>query len=473
MKSRATFGVIVGTRGFFPARLAVEGRRELLAKLDTLGYAYVVTPQDATPNGAIETYADAQRCAALFRERKQDIDGILVVLPNFGDEVAVVETLRRADLDVPVMVQACDDEIDKLDIANRRDAFCGKLSVCNNLYQYGIPFTTTRLHTCAIGSDSFSQDLDHFARVCRTVRGLRSARIGAIGARPDPFRTMRCSEKLLQASGPTVITVDLSEVVSAAGLLDDAATSVREKIAAIRAYGRLADNVSDTMIVTQAKLSVVIEEWVAENQIDAGAIQCWSSLQENYGCASCLTMSMLGEANIPFACEVDVAGAVSMYALLLASGEPPALLDWNNNYGEDRDKCINIHCSNYPKTFLGCEPEIGTLDILGAALGEERCFGAVKGMVSPGPMTFARITTDDTRGEIRTYVGEGHFTDDTVVSPGGVAVCHVAGLQRLLRHLCQHGFEHHVAMTRSHCADVLAEAFSRYLGWDVHRHGAD
>ena len=472
MEKKPTFGLIVGTRGFFNPQLAAEGRKQLLAKLDELGYDYVIPAEDATPNGAIETLADARVCAELFKKNEDKIDGIVVVLPNFGDELGVVQTLDLARLEVPVLVQACDDDMDKLDVANRRDSFCGKFSVCNNLYQYDIPFTNTTFHTYPIDSDVFAGDLEFFARVCRVVKGLTRARIGAIGARPAPFQTVRFSEKILQTAGITVIPVDLSEIIFGAQALSGDEQTVKDKLAEIRAYGTIPDYVPRENILRQAKLSVVIDRWMDENECDASAVECWDSIQKNYGCATCLSMSMMGERLMPSACEVDVVGAVSMYALLLASGNPPAFLDWNNNFADDREMCINTHCSNFPKGFMGRDVEISTLDILGATLGADRCFGAIKGQAAAGPMTFFRVSTDDPLGIIKCYLGEGEFTDDPVGIQGGSAVCRVPNLQVLLDFMCKNGFEHHVAMTRSHCADVLDEAISTYLGWDLYFHNA-
>jgi len=474
VEKQTTFGLIVGTRGFFNADLAVGVRAKLLEVLDRQGYGYVITPEDATPCGAIETREHAKLCAALFRERAQDIDGVIVVLPNFGDELGIVQTLEMADLGVPVLVQACDDQVDRLSVSERRDAFCGKLSVCNNLYQYGIPFTNTTYHTCPIESQVFLADLDFFARVCRVVNGLRNARIGAIGARPAAFQTVRYSEKLLQAAGVTVVPVDLSEIIFAAQRLRDDDPAVQAKLEEVRAYGTIPDYVPNENVLKQARLSVAIDRWMDENECDASAIECWDSIQKNYGCATCLSMAMMGDRLLPSACEVDVAGAVSMYALLLASGNPPAFQDWNNNYGDDRDKCINTHCSNFPKSFMGREVKVSNLDILGATLGPDRCFGAVKGQAAPGPMTFFRISTDDTVGEIKAYLGEGEMTADPVGNfQGGSAVCHVPDLQALLDYLCKNGFEHHVAVARGHCADVLDEAVTTYLGWDLYYHNGE
>jgi L-fucose isomerase-like protein len=470
IEKNITFGVIVGTRRFFNPKLAKEGRAQLEKQLGALGYQHVILPAEATEHGAVETLAHAQKCAQLFQSHRDEIDGILVILPNFGDELGVVQTLDLARLNVPVLVQACNDRLDALDVSGRRDAFCGKISVCNNLYQYGIPFTDTTEHTCDIDGDVFARDLDFFARVCRVVRGLRTARIGAIGARPAAFQTVRYSEKLLQRSGITVVPVDMSDIFARAGAFDDHAANVRQKLSEIRTYGTIPNGVPQEHVVRQAKLTVAIDEWMAENECDASAVQCWTSVQKNYGCAACLSMSLMGEHRRPSACEVDVAGAVSMYALLLASGNIPGFLDWNNNYGTEADKCVCTHCSNFPKSFMGRDIEISPLDLLGETLGRDRCFGAIKGHVAAGAMTFFRMSTDDAAGKIKAYVGEGSFTDDPFGMDGGIAVCEVKRLRQMLAHICRNGFEHHVAMTRTHCAAVLDEAVSKYLGWDLYRH---
>jgi L-fucose isomerase-like protein len=471
MEKTPTFGLIVGTRGFFNSELAVGVRAKLLSILEEDGYNYVITPEDATPCGAIETREHAKLCADLFRENADDIDGVVVVLPNFGDELGIVQTLDMAKLGVPVLVQACDDEIDKLSVAERRDAFCGKLSVCNNLYQYDIPFTNTTYHTYPIDSAEFRHDLGFFARVCRVVKGLRNARIGAIGARPAAFQTVRYSEKLLQGAGITVVPVDLSMIIFGARSLADDDPAVQAKLAEVKAYGTIPDSIPEANVLKQAKLGLTIDRWMEENECDASAVECWDSIQKNYGCATCLSMAMMGDRLMPSACEVDVVGAVSMYALLLASGNPPAFQDWNNNYGEDRDMCINTHCSNFPKSFMGREVEVSNLDVLGTTLGPENCFGAIKGQAASGPMTFFRISTDDAWGTIKAYLGEGELTDDPVGDfQGGAAVCRVPDLQTLLDYMCKNGFEHHVALTRGHCADVLREAIATYLGWDLYHH---
>ena len=470
-KKKLCFGVIIGTRAYFNSALAKDVRKQLLKTIEEQGYDYVILPEDATPTGSssIETREDGIKCAELFRQNRDKIDGIIVSLPNFGFEIGIINAISIADLNVPVLVQACDDENDKVDLDSRRDAFCGKISVCNNLYQYGIPFTDTTLHTYSIYSDLLAKDINRFAAVCRVVNGLRHARIGAIGTRPAGFQTVRASEKILQATGITVVPVDLSEILGAARKIEDTDAELVQKIEEIKKYARVPQQYSEKLML-QAKFGVAVESWMNANAIDAVAIQCWDSLEQNYGCAACVTMSMLGEKLIPAACEVDIAGAVSMYALTLASQHQSALLDWNNNFAEDRNKCVCTHCGNFPKSFIMNDIELGTLGVLGRTLGKVHTFGAVYGKVKQGDFTFFRISTDDTKGCIKSYLGEGTITDDPYGMDGCIAVTKVDNLQTLMKYICKNGFEHHVAMCRGNVKDILQEAIESYLGWNLYVH---
>ena len=470
-KERMSFGIIIGTRAYFNSELAKDVRKQLLRTLADEGYDYVILPEDATPTGSssIETREDGLKCAELFRQNRDRIDGIIVSLPNFGFEIGIINAISVADLNVPILVQACDDENDKVDLDSRRDAFCGKISVCNNLYQYGIPFTDTTLHTYSIYSELLAKDINKFAGICRVVNGLRHARIGAIGARPAGFQTVRASEKLLQKSGITVVPVDLSEILGAARKIEDTDVELLKKLEEIKCYAVVPKEYSDKLVL-QAKFGVAVERWIEANQIDAVAVQCWDSLEQNYGCAACVTMSMLGEKLLPAACEVDIAGAVSMYALTLAAQGQSALLDWNNNFAEDRNKCVCTHCGNFPKSFVRNDLKLGTLGVLGRTLGKVNTFGAVYGKVTKGDFTFFRISTDDTKGTIKAYLGTGEITDDPYGMDGCIAVTKVDNLQILMKHICRNGFEHHVAMVRNDVKDILNEAIEGYLGWNLYVH---
>jgi L-fucose isomerase-like protein len=467
--AKMTLGVIVGNRDFFPDRLVTEARRDVRSVFDELDLQAVMLDETQGKLGSVETWAHAQCCADLFRANRDSIAGVLVCLPNFGDEKGVADALKLADLSVPVLVQGYPDDLNQLSVERRRDAFCGKISVCNNLRQYGIKYSVTELHTVPVCSDEFKQDLRDFVAVCRVVRGLRRARIGAVGARPNAFNTTRYSEKLLQSAGISVCTIDLSEVFGRAGKLADSDARVREKLREIGAYADTG-GVPDASLAQMAKLGVVVGDWMREYGLEATALQCWTSMQQNFGVNCCTIMSMMSENLMPSACEVDITGVVTMYALQLASGTPAALVDWNNNYGRDPNKCVLFHCGNWAKSFIP-EAKIATAPILGSILGEQNTYGAMAGRTPAGPVTFARVSTDDATGRIRAYVGEGNFTDDPLATFGTRAVVEVPRLQRLMRYVCKQGFEHHAAMTAAHCANIVREALETYLGWDVYHHG--
>ena len=465
-----TLGIIFGNRDFFPDRLVPDARADIQKLFAELGLQAVMLDAQTTKLGSVETHADARKCADLFRAQRDRIQGVLVCLPNFGDEKGVADTLKLAGLNVPVLVQGFPDELDKLDVVRRRDSWCGKISVCNNLRQAGIAYTLTTKHVVHPSDPSFKADLLNFAAVCRVVQGLRRVRIGAVGARPGAFNTVRYSEKILERHGISVTTVDLSEILGAAGKLGEKDARLVAKTDEIRAY---ADTraVPPAKLTQMARLGVVLDDFVAAHHLDATAIQCWTSVQANHGCNVCTSMSMMSEQLLPSACEVDVTGVLTMYAMQLASLSPSALVDWNNNYGADDDKCVLFHCGNWAKSFL---PDIKVLNapILGSTLGVENTWGALDGRTPAAPLTYGRITTDDTAGTIRTYVGEGALTNDELKTFGNRAVAHVPKLQKLMRHVCREGFEHHVVMNASRTAGVLSEAFGRYLGWEVYHHEA-
>lgn len=469
-KKQMTMGLIVGNRGFFPDHLAKSGREEMLQALTKAGYEVVALGPEESKHGAVETHDEAKRCAELFRSKADVIDGVIVTLPNFGDERAIADTLRLSRLPVPVLVQATPDTPGKMLISHRRDSFCGKMSACNNLKQYGIPYSLTTLHTETPDSPEFAKDLEWFAAVCRVVKGLRNLRIGALGARPTAFNTVRYSEKLLEASGISVETLDLSEVLGRISRLKDTDDVVQQKLQAIQRYVTTG-NTPKAALLKMAKLGAVVDQWMKATDVQISAVQCWTSLEENLGVVPCTLMSMMSDSLLSSACEVDVCGVLSMHALQLASETPSALLDWNNNYGDNPNKAVCFHCSNLPKHFFR-DVRMDFQEIIAGTVGKENTFGTCVGRVKSGPMCFARFSTDDTSGRIRGYSGSGRFTDDPLETFGGAGVVEIPGLQKLLHYICEKGFEHHVAANFSSVAPAIHEAATRYLSWEMYAHPA-
>ena len=469
VQKKVTFGVIVGNRGFFPDMLAKTGREEIISVLEAAGVSTVVLSPEESKFGAVETYAEAQRCAELFKKHSEEIDGIIVTLPNFGDERGIADAIRLSGLKVPVLVQATPDRSDAMTIAVRRDSFCGKMSACNNLMQYKIPYSLTTLHTESLTSPEFKADLEWFTSVCRIVRGLKNLRIGAIGARPAAFNTVRYSERLYESSGISIEPIDLSEIFGRITKMKDNDDAAQAKLAAIKSYVSTS-NVPAEALLKMAKLGAVIDGWMKQTNVSVTAVQCWTSFEEFFGIVPCTIMSMMSNDLIPSACEVDVPGVLGMYMMTLASGTPSALLDWNNNYGGDPDKCVCFHCSNLPKHFFAQPPTMDYQAIIAGTVGKENTFGTCVGRVKAGVMSYARYSTDDNYGVIRGYTGPGKFTDDPLETFGGAGVAEIPQLQRLLRFICREGFEHHVAANFSDVSKAVHEAAVRYMEWESYYH---
>ena len=468
-----TLGLIVGNRGFFPSYLCETGRAEMIQVLTDAGFKVIALEPQDSPYGSVESDMDARKCAELFAAHREEIDGILVTLPNFGEERPIANTLRWSGLRVPILIQAYPDVVDTMTIADRRDSFCGKMSACNNLRQYGIAYSLTTLHTVAPTHPTFMYDLAKFAAMCRITRSLRNLRIGALGARPRAFNTVRYSEKILENHGVSIETLDLYELFGWVNALDDADPQVQGKLQSIQGYVDTANTPAQSL-TKMAKFGVAVDRWMHDSNLQASSIQCWTAMEEFFGVVPCTIMSMMSNDLIPAACEVDTMGALAMYILAQASALPSALVDWNNNYGEDPDKGVIFHCSNLPKDIFRQDAESPLTmyyqEIIAGTVGPENTYGTIYGRIQAKPFTFLRASTDDTNGKLRAYVGEGEFTDDPLLTFGGYGVVKVQNLQGLLHYICEHGYEHHVSVNPARTAAAIHEALGKYGGWDMYRH---
>jgi L-fucose isomerase-like protein len=466
LQDRVTIGFVPANRGFFSAELAAKMRQETIDAMTRLGIDVVVPGPDQTNVGCVENRREAEICAELFR--RAGVQGILISAVNFGDEQSAAAVVRQARLDVPVMIVGCQEEEVLTRKTSRRDAFCGLLSIGEALRQIGAKYSVARRPICFPTEEAFAASLDWFVRVCRVVGGVRKARYGQVGARPEAFWTCRFDEKQLERLGVTTVVIDLSEVIAAANAMKDDDPEV-ERIAA--EIGQYADTsgVKPASVVRSAKLERFLRRWREENGLDAMAIQCWTSIQANYGVCSCTTMSRLGDEGVPCACEVDVLGALSMHAAMLASGSPAGLADWNNLHNED-DELANVwHCGVFPKSFAEGEPKLGVQEIIassGAARYEDS-EGTVEFRMKPSPLTLCRVT-QDSDGAWKAVVAEGQVEDNPAETFGAYGWCRIPHLQRLYRDVLLRHFPHHVAITETHVGNALWEALGNYLGMDVY-----
>jgi L-fucose isomerase-like protein len=461
-QSKVRLGFIPANRGFFSAELAAKMRGQTIDAMTRQGIEVVVPGSEQTKVGCVENRQEAEICAALFRQRR--VQGIVIGAVNFGDEQAAAWTVRQARLDVPVLIFGCqEDEALTLTTA-RRDSFCGLLSIGEALRQIGAKYTVGQRPICFPTDASFAAELDQFVRVCRVVDGIRNARYGQIGARPEAFWTCRFDEKQLQRLGPTTVVLDLSEAIAGANAIKDEEPQLQRVVEEIKSYADVSA-VRAQSLVRSAKLELFVRRWRQANAVDAMAIQCWTSIQANYGVCSCTTMSRLGDEGVPCACEADILGAMSMHALLLASGSPAALADWNNLHNND-DELVNVwHCGVFPKSFARTTPRIGVQEIIassGAAKYEDS-EGTVEFVAKASPLTLCRVT-QDADGSWKAMLAEGKIEDNAAATFGAYGWCRIANLQRLYRDVLLRHFPHHVAITQAHVGNALWEALGNYLG---------
>jgi len=465
MEEKLVIGLIVGNRNFFPDYFCKIGREKMIDILKKKKIEVISLSENETKFGAVETWQDAKKCAEIFKKNRDRIDGIIVTLPNFGDEKAIADTIRLSNLDVPVLIHAWPDEPDKMDVENRRDSFCGKISVCNNLIQYGIKFSLTSLHTVNPENEIFLKDIDNFIGVCRIIKGLKNVKFGAIGTRPDAFKTVRYSEKILEKYGISISTIDLSEIFTKTEKVSEKDPQLKNEISRIKEYTDTS-SIPASSIIKMAKLKFVIEKWIKENDLSGIALQCWTSMEENYGIVPCGVMSFLSNSLIPSACEVDITGVLSMYILQLASGYPSAIVDWNNNYQGEENKVVIFHCSNLPTYFLK-NHKMDFQEIIANNIGKENSYGAIFGRIKKSHLTFLRLTTDDFTGKIKGYTGEGESTDDKLDTFGGYGVVEIPKLQKIMRYICENGFEHHTIINLSSTSEIITESLRKYKGLEI------
>jgi len=458
--TKSTFALFFGNRGFFPGSLMAAAREEMSRVLTERGHGVLMLDAGATRHGAVETPDEGAVYARFLKENAGKFDGVILCLPNFGDENGAVAALR--DAGVPILIQAYPDEMDKMAPESRRDAFCGKLSIMDVFYQNEIKFTALKPHTVHPTSPRFAEMVDHFDRVCRVTRALKRMTVGAIGARTSAFKTVRIDELALQRNGVTMETFDLADVFAQMSALDANGAAYKDKAAALTAYsdfGQVPPPAFDHL----TRLAVVLDRLVEENRLDAIAVRCWLEMQQQLGISPCVLLSYLNDHSLAAACEVDVGNAVSMYALNRASGEPASCLDWNNNYRNEEDKCILFHCGPVPQSLMAGRGQVIDHLILKNAVGEGRGYGCNVGRIRPMPFTFASMMTED--GELKFYVGEGTFTADPIPKEffGCAGVAEIPRLQDVLLHVGRQGHRHHVGVTPGNHAAAVMEALSYYL----------
>ena len=457
------FALYFGNRGFMPAELLADARKEMIEAVTKQGYDYIAMDENATRYGAVETRDEGKLYHDWLKSHEGEYDGVILCMPIFIDENGAVAALQ--DCKCPILMQAYPDEIGKMDFNHRRDAFCGKFSVTDVFYQYKIPFTVMKPHVVHPLSEQFAENLNDFAAICRVVKGMKRFNLGAIGARTSAFKTVRFDEVTLQRYGINVESFDLSELIYKVGLKADDDKEVLLKKAYLENYTDFS-KVPEKNKLTLAKISVVIDEYIEEYHLDAITLRCWNEMETILRVCPCVLISELNDRGIVCSCEIDLTSAISMRAMALASGKPTACLDWNNNYGDDPDKLILFHCGPVAQSLMAGKGTV-TEHKMFAKEDPGSGWGSNEGRIAKFQMTMSNCFTED--GKLKIYASEAEFTGEPIEKEyfgcGGVAK--IPDAQSKLLRLAKWGFKHHTTVGVGHMKYVLEEAFSTYLGYDL------
>jgi L-fucose isomerase-like protein len=464
---KSTFALFFGNRGFFPPELILHAREELSSVLKRLGHETLMMDVSATKYGAVSNKEDAKKYADFLKENQSKFDGVILSLPNFGDESSAVEALRQAN--VPILIQGYPDDLDKMAPKYRRDSFCGKFSIMDVFFQYGIKFTALSPHVVAPQSEEFEQNIEHFDRVCKVVGGFKNMVVGAVGSRTTAFKTVRIDELALQQNGITMEVIDLTEVFARMAALKPNSIEYKDKTQRLKKYTNW-NNVPGAAFDKLVRLGVILDQLFNEWNLDAMGFRCWIELQRQLNISPCVLLSEMNDRGLPVACEVDIGNAITMYALHRAGGKATACLDWNNNYGDDPNKCILFHCGSTAQTLMTQKGKVVDHSMLqhDPQVGPNCSFGCNEGRIAAFPFAFSSMTTRN--GQLEFYLGQGEFTNDPIPEDffgcGGVAK--IDRLQDVLLFVGKNGHRHHVGITPGErLVAPIKEAMEYYLGYNV------
>ena len=463
INNKITFALYYGNRGFFPGSLFVGARKELKEAVKNAGFEYLEMDESLTRYGAVETIQEGKKYSDFLKDNYDKIDGVIVCLPNFGDENGAYHALKN--FNKPILMQAYPDEFGKLGHDHRRDSVCGKLAMCNVFRQSGIKYTLTKNFACHPLSEDFKEDLIQFAGICRGYNGLKSINIGAIGARTTAFKTVRIDEIAMQKKRVNIETIDLSLVFD---MMDKVS---KDKVESTKEYYKNKYDFSkykDEPIENMARLNVVLEELIKKYDLSALSLRCWDEIELKYHFAPCVVVAEFNERGIPISCELDVDNALMMKALTLVSDSPVILLDANNNFKDDLSKCILFHCGPAPLSFIEGKAKVDDHLTFKKSYGDFASCGVHVGKLITGDVTIGSIKTED--GSICSFALEGEFTKDEIDSNffgvGAVFKGTYTKANDMFNFMALNGYRHHVTVCKGHYLKAIKELFENYLEYN-------
>ena len=434
-------GFVPSHRAMFRDDDSFKMRNRVLKVLSKTKNVEVTVPDEPlTSKGLVRDDEDAEKTIELFKQAK--VEGIVIGAMNFGDEISAV-SVATAFPKCPKLVFAIKEE-PKVTGKDRRDSFCGTLSIASGLYRRSLPFLFAGV--CLPEESIFKESVANFVRVCSVVNGFRGAKIGLVGSRPERFETCAFNEVALSKQfEQRVVPVSLADIFSAADEIPESDTELQETIQKISGQSDLSTLRKD-VLEKLGRLECGLRRFAEERKLVGMGIRCWPTTIRSYGVVPCHTMGRLTDQGLMSSCEADIYGALSMLLQYLATMQSsvPHFIDWTIQHPERKDVFLAWHCGNAPPSLAceGCRVQV-------TGIGS----GSFK--LKTGMVTLCRLTEYD--GKFKLLITKGEVIDAEPVPQTGSWV-KVPDLDRLYRILIEGGFVHHASMIHGDFVQALSDA---------------
>ncbi|MDR3091593.1 MAG: fucose isomerase [Clostridiales bacterium] len=458
-------GVVAVSRDCFPSTLSLRRRQAVVAEAEKRQ----VSLYEAKT--IVENENDALK--ALDEVKAAGVNALVVFLGNFGPEGP--ETLLAAKFGGPVMFAAAAEETKDDLINGRGDAYCGMLNASYNL---GLRNVRAYIPEYPVGTASrTAENIADFEVIARVILGVKNLKILAFGPRPFDFLACNAPIKPLYDLGAEI--QENSELDLFAAYNAHAGDPRIDGIVADMEKELGAGNKQPGVLRRLAQYEATLLDWAEKNKgaspFVAFANKCWPAFQTQFGFVPCYVNGRLAGRGIPVACETDIYGALTEYMIILATLQPPALLDINNTVPRDLydefkenvkdykpcDMFMGFHCGNGTACTLK-DPEMKYQLIMKRALepdGEpDITRGTLEGDIKPSEITLFRLqSAADTA--LKAYLAEGEVLDVPSRSFGTIGVIAVDEMARFYRHVLVAGrYPHHAGVAFKKVGKVLFEA---------------
>ena len=293
-------------------------------------------------------FDDASAKQAISRMKEEDVDAVVIINCNFGNEDAAGEIARA--LGKPVLLWAPLDEEYSEDGTRTTDSQCGIFGVSRQLQRLHIPFSN--IPSCKVSDEEFKEGFEQFIRVACMVKNFQGMRIGLVGTRPNPFCSVIYNEgELLEKFGIRIITINFAIVEQK---MKQAAENCKDEIATFADYFKSnfkMDELTPQYVEGLATMAVMYKSLFEEYDLDIMAAECWTATPIMFeGLAPCAVFGLLNDMGYMISCESDIHCAMTMALLKSATlGEgKPVFGEFTVRHPEKKNVELLWHCGQFP-----------------------------------------------------------------------------------------------------------------------------